>query len=289
MMGVANENIKRAEEVVNSIGIPSQPGIVLAIHKEINDPCPDFKKITDLIGHDVSIAAKILKIANSPFFGSRQVSSLEHALSLLGIGNFNNLIITSALRDVLKGCGPSDEVFWNHSMLVARITAYIAKKTGVLPEEEAYLLGLFHDCAIPLLLKKFPDYVQVFDSAIDYRPESIYNEEKLVKTNHSIVGYIVAKSWRLPEVMCEAIQFHHADSAVRQGDPSVSKARAALLLSEYICHCYTAEISGIPENDDEWLNHYGDVICELDIDVDDIKDFKEDSIDMLSRMEYTCV
>ncbi|MBF0328633.1 MAG: HDOD domain-containing protein [Nitrospirae bacterium] len=272
-------DIKRAEELVKGIGIPSQMGIVIAINEETSRPNPNFGRISDLIGQDVGLAAKVLKIANSPFFGGRPVDSIHQALNMMGMSNFSNVIMSSALRDV---CGDADDSFWSHSMFVAKISAYIAKKTQLTTENQAYLLGLFHDCAIPLLLKKFPNYKQVLDTAIGYSFDSMEKEEAVVQSDHCTVGGLIAKSWKLPDVIYQTIQAHHNDKASHK-DPAVVKAMAILVLSEYIAGCYVIESFKV-DSDHNWGSRYKETLAELSIDADDVKDFMEDTFELLNKM-----
>ena len=73
------ESIERGREIVKSVGIPAQPEVVLKVNDEINQPEPDFKKIADLVNKDVSLAAKAVKIVNSPFFRPVTAGSVDRA------------------------------------------------------------------------------------------------------------------------------------------------------------------------------------------------------------------
>jgi HD-like signal output (HDOD) protein len=72
-----------------------------------------------------------------------------------------------------------------------------------------YTAGLFHDCGIPLLAQKFPDYKSVLQEA--NRAEYFTAvEERVYQTNHAIVGYYLARAWNLPPIICDAV-LHHDD------------------------------------------------------------------------------
>ncbi|WP_122586808.1 HDOD domain-containing protein, partial [Pseudomonas viridiflava] len=95
----------------------------------------------------------------------------------------------------------------------------LAKRIGSQAVDESYALGLFHDCGIPLMIKRFPDYMTVLESAYaNAGPECrvVDTENTAFDTNHSVVGYYTAKSWRLPDHVTEAIANHHNALAIFQ-------------------------------------------------------------------------
>ncbi|MCK5077045.1 MAG: HDOD domain-containing protein, partial [Calditrichia bacterium] len=200
--------LKEAQKVVDSVGIPSQPKIVLDIFDLMDKSDSNFKDIAELISKDVSLSAKIIKIANSPFFSpSTPIESIKHALSFLGLENFYQLILSSALQKAMNDHTSQTSnigIFWSHSMDIAGICKLIVEKFQLevgdtLTSHYAYLSGLFHDCAIPLLMKRFENYNKVVGLPIQNNPLITNDEGIYFYTNHSVAGYLVAKSWRLPK------------------------------------------------------------------------------------------
>lgn len=91
--------------------------------------------------------------------------------------------------------------FWD-SRTLTMTSMTLAKRTGSQAVDEAYALGLFHDCGIPLMLKRFPNYMSVLEKAYaNAGPNGrvVDTENTHFNTNHAVVGYYTAKSWRLPE------------------------------------------------------------------------------------------
>jgi len=214
-----DENIvEEAKKVIRSIAIPTSPRILTELNQEMAKPEPEYKTIARLISRDVSLTAKILKIANSSFFALPQrVKSINSALSILGLDHFNNIVLTSAFRDAMKTFRlPVREmdVFYHHALQVAHACHWIAqksrgKKGTAVPPNQAYMLGLFHDCGMPMLALKFDEYyAEVCSRYADGTP-LIDVEEALYRTNHCVVGAFLARAWRLPEAVCDSIQYHH--------------------------------------------------------------------------------
>jgi putative nucleotidyltransferase with HDIG domain len=285
--------VKKAEELISNIGIPTQPQILVNLNKEINKPGADLGDIADIVSRDVALSAKLLKIVNSAFFGLREkVDSIHRALSLLGLKNFNKIILASSLREALGNHGPGTEKFWNHSMTTATISSHIAKKVGFEHEEQAYVAGLFHDCGVPFLMKKFSDYAQIVDYALSVVPsESLSGrsrsiigiEEERYDTHHCAIGYLVAKSWRLSLTVAKSVWYHHYIHIDIHKDPSTKRLSAILLLADYIAG-YILYLSGghcSVESESEWANMHKKVLSELSLSIDNIKDLKEDLVEKL--------
>ncbi len=205
--------IKTAEETIKSVGIPPQPEVILKIKKEIESASPNLFRIAELVSQDVGISATTLKLASSPLVGLGKITSVNQALNLLGTKNFYNLIVASALRDTLsfKGIDPKVfETFWRHSLQIAKACSLVMKEINKRLMEDAYLAGLFHDCSVPIMLKRFKDYQQVVDYALGPSTDAVNVEEKLLNTNHCVVGYVLAKSWQLPQEIYDSIMWHHS-------------------------------------------------------------------------------
>lgn len=196
------------EKLMQEIGIPSQPRLLIELNKEVTKEEPDFSIISNLVSRDVGISARIIKVCNSPFFGLRQkVDSINRALSVLGLKNFKNVVLVSALADNMNSSSISSkdfEYFCNHSLFIARIAQAIANRLPFeikrqVDPDHAYMAGLFHDSAIPLLTKKHKDYFVKIAEALKSNVSMVSVEEEAYHTNHCLAAYFVAKSWGLPE------------------------------------------------------------------------------------------
>jgi HD-like signal output (HDOD) protein len=289
------EHIKKAQEIVSGIGIPSQPKIVMDINREINKPEADLSKISDIVSMDVAMSAKLLKIANSPFFGLKEkVDSIQRALALLGLKNFYNIILATSLRENLGGHGSAIEKFWSHSMATATISSQIAQKVGFTSIDQAYIAGLFHDCGVPLLIKKYPNYVEITDYALGVvGTESLKGllksiigiEDERYNTHHCAIGYLVAKSWHLSQAVTQSILHHHYVNIDIHTDATTKQLAAILLLADYIGG-YLLFLSGsicTVDPETEWAQRHQKVMDELSLSVNDIEDMKEDLTEKLRK------
>lgn len=213
------------EQTLKDIGIPPRPEILDLIATEIGKDDPNFRHLGHLIDVDVSLAASVIKTANSPFFGFRsRARSPNEALMMLGLDVSSRAIAGISLRKAF----PADirlERFWHASAQIAALSGWLAQVIGKgkLRAADAYTYGLFRDCGIPVMLRRFPSYRKILVRANEDAVQQFTLVEQMglaeFPTDHAMVGCLLAESWWLPEEICLAIRHHHELSALDQHDP----------------------------------------------------------------------
>ena len=250
---------EQIQQALQGISVPPQPQIMVDLQMEQYMPDPDLEVIARLIAQDPGLSGALLKIVNSSYFGlSNKIASIQRAVNLLGSRSIINLI--NALS--IKGEMSDDTIvtlnrFWDTAQDVAMTCLTLAKRTGAQAVDEAYALGLFHDCGVPLMLKRFPNYMSVLEQAYaNAGPDCrvVDTENSAFNTNHAVVGYYTAKSWRLPEHVTDAIANHHNALAVFSDESSrnsqLKNLLAILKMAEHICSSY--RVLGNQPVDHEW-------------------------------------
>jgi HD-like signal output (HDOD) protein len=199
-----------AEQVLNGIHLPPCPAVLMDTMKEARSPDADMGRIARLISQDIGLSAPMLKLANSPHFGLRsRVSSVQQAVTVLGLRNTINLLSNVALRaNVVPNLAGMD-AFWDYSGITAVAAARIAGKIPGMSRDDAYTVGLFHDCGIPVMMQKFPDYKKNVDEMARIKGNICEIESACYSTTHAAVSNLLARSWLLPQPMCRAILYHH--------------------------------------------------------------------------------
>ncbi|MCG7985560.1 MAG: HDOD domain-containing protein [Candidatus Thiodiazotropha lotti] len=274
MSVTSNElDISQAQSLVKGIDIPPRPTALQVVMTERNAECPDLGKIATTISADVSLSAGMLKTINSPLYGMRQkISSVQQAVTLLGFRTVTNLVTGISLRLVSDDGGKLHlDRFWDSASDVALLASKISRQLMIGNPEEAYTFGLFHDCGIPLLMRKYPDYIQVLGEA--NRSDELFTEveERHYPTNHAVVGYYVANSWFIPKRICNAILNHHSREMFALEDQEESSLIALIHLAEHIVNdCRRLS------DDPEWKRIGLDVLKYLDIDQASYYVMKED-------------
>ncbi len=250
---------EQIQQALQGISVPPQPQIMVDLQMEQYMPDPDLEMIAKLISQDPGLSGALLKLVNSPHFGlTNKIASIQRAVNLLGSRSIINLINAQSIKGEM-----SDETivtlnrFWDNAQDVAMTCMTLAKRLGSQAVDEAYALGLFHDCGIPLMLKRFPEYMSVVEDAYASAGPGqrvVDTENQVFNTNHAVVGYYTAKSWRLPEHLSHAIANHHNALAVFS-DESARNSQLKNLLSilkmaEHICASH--RVLGGQSEDHEW-------------------------------------
>ncbi len=275
------------QQVLQGISVPPQPQIMVDLQMEQVMPSPDLRAIAKLISQDPGLSGALLKLVNSPFFGlTNRIASIQQAVNLLGCNTVINLINAQSIRGEL-----TDEAivtlnrFWDTAQDVAMTCLTLAKRIGYHSPDEAYTLGLFHNCGIPLMLKRFPNYMTVLEeayaSATDER-RIVDTENRLLNTNHAVVGYFTAKSWNLPLHLCEAIASHHNALAIFTEDSSrdaqLKTLLAILKMAEHICASHS--VLGNQSDDFEWQSIEQMVLEYVGLSEYDFENLRESIRDM---------
>lgn len=225
------------EQTLKDIGIPPRPEIIDRIAAEMRKDDPNFRHLGHLISADVSLSASLIKTANSPFFGyPNRAHSINEALMMLGLDVASRAIAGISLRKAF----PADirlERFWHASAQIASLSGWLTQIIGKrkLRADEAHTYGLFRDCGIPVMLRRFPTYDKTLARANADAEQTFTHVEQQglpeFPTDHAMVGSLLAQNWWLPEEICLAIRHHHELSAldsVNSGLPATSRAMIAM-------------------------------------------------------------
>lgn len=249
---------EQIRSVLQGINVPAQPQIMVDLQMEQMAPEPDLRAIARLISQDPGLSGALLKTVNSPFYGlANRVASIQQAVNLLGCNTVINLINAQSIRGELTDAAiVTLNRFWDTAQDVAMACLTLAKRIGYASPDEAYTLGLFHNCGIPLMLQRFPGYMAVLEEAYastNAETRVIDIENRVLNTNHAVVGFFVARSWKLPQHLCDVIANHHnALTLFRDGlgDGRVETLLAILKMAEHICACH--QLLGEQPDDHEW-------------------------------------
>jgi HD-like signal output (HDOD) protein len=273
-----------AEDILKTIRIPPCPEVVMALMEEARQDDVDFAKLVKLISGDVGLAASMLKTANSPFFALRnKASSVQQAVSVLGIKNLIQIVRGSALQNALGGEKVHMERFWERSNFTAVVCSHMANHVEGISREEAYTYGLFHDCGIPILMAKFADYKEKLAVSNKSAALIIHIEDQHYATNHAIVGNMLARNWCLPEIICQAILVHHDHTIFTHRSDRIPPAACTLVAIQLVAEHIVAAFLG-KEDDAEWHLSGQHAQDYLGLNDDDMADIREDALAELEEV-----
>ncbi len=195
--------------------LPTLPGIVGKLSKMADDPDTTTEQMGRVLSKDHILAAKLLMLVNSAFYGFPQkISSLSSAIILLGFNVIKSLIISASIFELMEN---EDLELWEHSLGCAVVCNVLAKRLEINDPEEVSTAGLIHDIgkvAIKIELPK--EYGQIEKLVAEGNIAMREAEMKVLGLNHAEVGGWLAKSWNLPDKLVEPIACHHAPKKARE-------------------------------------------------------------------------
>lgn len=195
--------------LARGVNLPPQPRILQEIDVLAQRDDVTLRAIAALVGRDAGLTARLFKVVHSPVFGlRREVDSLDEALSLMGLKPALTVIKSAALRDAIGDPGAQLDAFWDRANDIAVLCSLIARRQRDvlrIAPEHAHMAGLFHDCGVPILMQRFPGYCR--DIARTW--PDLEQEDAAHNTSHAVVGYLLARNWKLPQPVSQAIRHHH--------------------------------------------------------------------------------
>ena len=229
--------------------LPPMPQVVIKTKELIADPNSDAKKIAEMIETDQAIATKVLKVANSSYFGmSGKISSISHASVVMGhkiLGEIVTLAGTEGILDgKLKGYGYDSKDLWKHSLAVAYGSKIISNSKNPALAEEAHMAGLIHDVGKIILDSYILDKKDEFEAYMEKEEKTFLEAENhYFGFNHAEIASEVCRKWNFPDSINSAIKHHPKPSGSNDNQLS------------YILHMadYIAILSGIGYDSDDFL------------------------------------
>ena len=231
------------ERLMRNMRIPTLPTLVQRLTRMIDEPNAGTADVGALIKEDPPLAGKVLRIANSSFYGLKEpCTSIELASTVLGLRSLRNVVVQAAViqgHEHLQSSGFDLQQLWRNSVLTGRISAMLSRQahSPLLPSpDEAYLTGLLHDIGQVVLLDNLAgEYVDLQESARRHNLPLHLAERRDLGMTHADVGAIVANAWGLPAVVRIGIEFHHGRRGSDYAIPAAYLAIRSGQILERVC------------------------------------------------------
>jgi len=215
------EKVKQV--IINKIDhLPTLPEMIQKVVSLVQDERTSARDLSNLISYDQAITSRLLKVANSAYYGFlREVSTIHHAIVVLGFKEVRNLSLGIAVFDSLKSVTSEvslkwDE-FWKHSVGCSLAARIICKKIGGINAEIAFTASLLHDIG-KLILDNFftREYKMALEKAQIEGASLVDVERGVLGFTHADVGKLVSSRWKLPPSLVFPIAYHHQVEEVDQ-------------------------------------------------------------------------
>ena len=195
--------------------LPTLPVIVDNILNIARDERTSAKDLADFIERDQAITTKVLRLANSAYYGlMKEVDSISRAIAIIG---FNEVIGITIGMNVFSVFGKKDandifnmEALWLHSITCATAAREIASKKRIGEVDKLFLVGLLHDIGKVIFAKYLPEeYGNVFQQARDSESPLHQLEKVSMGIDHAVLSGVLMKRWNFPENLLLPSHFHH--------------------------------------------------------------------------------
>lgn len=218
--------------------LPPLPTIVQRILAVTESPDSSADDVAKVLSGDPAVAAKVLRVANSPFYGmSRQVTQVSRAVVMLGSVAVRNLVLGICARDALASPGshvPEHATLWRHSIAVGSASELIARELGLKPSEEAFVAGLLHDIGQLAMATFQPETLRTVFQEQGRGVRFLTLERQHFGIDHTEAGCKILTQWGLPEALCRVVRQHHQQE-IRPDDPQ-ARLLAVVILADTFAH-----------------------------------------------------
>jgi sigma-B regulation protein RsbU (phosphoserine phosphatase) len=217
--------------------LPSPPQSVLEMLRACSRDDIDNKQLADFAQTDPILTVEVLRVVNTPLFGiAHEVTSVRHAISLLGIRALRNIVLCLMVREAVQEHAiPAFDItlFWEDTLRRAVTARWVGAKIG-LDKDECFTAGLLQDFGLLILFYLHPEIAGEFVNLHAQDPAQRYQTEKaLFGIGHDEVVAMLVTQWSLPQSLGDAIGQHHQTS-----DAPLGKLSQVLVASDWVNAVY---------------------------------------------------
>jgi HD-like signal output (HDOD) protein len=224
-----------------SENVATAPAVYHKLQMALANSESTFQDYAEIIQVDTSLAARLLKISNSPFFGfETKVESITHAMTIIGLEQIIDLALVSMVIEKFKGI-PKEfvvmEEFWRHSIAVGLCARLIGRGINEPNSERYYLAGVLHDIGSLVFYKEIPIQARLIISEAQADNKHLNEVEKeILGFHHGEMGGYLLREWGFPEVFSESIPYVH------QPSKATNYSEVATILHLADCVAYHMEL-----------------------------------------------
>jgi HD-like signal output (HDOD) protein len=240
-----NKTKRNMDRLIQKIEqIPTIPIVSQRIMEISGDEKAPFKDFVAIIEKDQVLAAKILRVANSAFYGFlSRVSSLEHALVILGINEVKSIVLGCSVYNFFSH-NKSDAFdrtrFWKHAIICSQVARLLGTHFNTKNDDSLFLTGLIHDIGKVVLDQYLhEEFLQIIEYVSLTKTTFSEAEKKILGTTHYQIAARLLKQWRFPDEVIMQILYHHAPWHDKNHGPNsiiIYLANVLTKLAGHPCH-----------------------------------------------------
>lgn len=265
---------QRKSGPLQQITIPPCPAKLIQLQAALKAEEPDLSTVAQIATNDIAMAATLLRNANCALnVGDQPVQTVGGAMNRLGLDLTATLLIEVVLRQSIKVEHPRLKGFWDMAALRSAAMHHMARQLPGVAPELAQLYGLFCHVGIPVLLQRMPGYSGTMVEATARRDRSFVETENANhRTDHAVVGALVARTWQLAPSVVAAIRLHHDLPHLQKADADADVQ--TLLALGVLAETFACRRMDMPL-DADYVKHRGLALAWLQASEDDVTDWEE--------------
>jgi len=235
-----NEQLK--DKIQHVANLPTLPQVATHLLRIINEPLTSSSDVANVIGQDISLSSKVLRLANSAFYGiPHSITNINNAIVVLGFKVINTMVLSLTVFDLFPESNKSARLFdrkafWLHSLSCGLIAKYLAskiKKFILFDPEEAFCAGLLHDIG-KVVMEQYlhQEFHKALQLAKQKKIPLFEAESQILGFTHTEVAEWLTSSWSLPNEILLPLIYHHSTKLVPQYQDIIYLCH----LSDYLCY-----------------------------------------------------
>lgn len=248
---------ERYHQVIENIdNLPSLPAIVTKLIQVVNSPDSSAEDAAKLIQQDPALTSKMIRLANSAFYGiPRSISSVASAVVILGFNTIRSLVLSASVMKMFSGTqagGIDKDKFWKHSIVCALAAKIIVRhfmNIRMMDPESAFCAGILHDIG-KLIFNEFvhDGYKEACEYASKKNVSMLDAEKLILGIDHAEIGRIIADKWALPLDLEFSLVYHHNPA----GADKLTELVATVHVADQLAHKMGADLYDEEHVNGQW-------------------------------------
>jgi len=224
--------------VSRTADLVSLPDIYIRLKTVVDDPESSMADVADVVANDPALTARLLKIANSPYFGfPAKITTVARATSLLGTQQIHDLVLATTVAEAFSGI-PSELIsmqdFWSNSIRCGLLCRRLAQECNVLDSERLFVEGLLHDVGHLIMYQGLPEAsaAALLESQQQDKPLFLV-ERELIGCDYAQVGSALMRSWHFPPGLIESVRYQNEPARAEDFPLEVAIMHIAVRLKQH--------------------------------------------------------
>ncbi|MEX2481158.1 MAG: HDOD domain-containing protein [Gammaproteobacteria bacterium] len=224
--------------VSDSEALVSPPDVCLRVNQLAADEASSIDAVAAVIVRDPNLTARMLKIANSAYYGAvSRVDTVARAATLLGMAEIQKLVCTlCAVENFsrLSSTVTNMNTFWRHAVYTGFLAQALARRAHVLQPERLFVAGILHDLGTLLINRRFPEVAErTISDALGDEDRLYALEGQELGFDHAQLGGLMLAGWHLPPALVDTVRWHHQPHRARQAPLDAAIVKVADTIANY--------------------------------------------------------